>query len=37
MVSKLKSGDQWTIQDAREYLSFQVADPWRATGTPSRC
>lgn len=27
-LPKLKSGDQWTIRDAREYLSFQVADPW---------
>ncbi|WP_434034811.1 DNA ligase D [Cupriavidus sp. a3] len=29
-LPKLKSGDQWTIRDAREYLSFQVADPWEA-------
>ncbi|TDF62926.1 DNA ligase D [Cupriavidus sp. L7L] len=29
-LSQLKSGDQWTIRDAREYLSFQVADPWKA-------
>jgi len=29
-LSKLKSGAQWTIRDAREYLSFQVADPWAA-------
>ncbi|MCY1339858.1 Multifunctional non-homologous end joining protein LigD [compost metagenome] len=27
-LAKLKSGDQWTIRDAREYLSFQVVDPW---------
>lgn len=27
-LPKLKSGAQWTIRDAREYLSFQVADPW---------
>ncbi|WP_454743998.1 DNA ligase D [Cupriavidus necator] len=29
-LPKLKGGAQWTIQDAREYLSFQPADPWRA-------
>ncbi|MBB3010005.1 DNA ligase D [Cupriavidus alkaliphilus] len=29
-LPKLKSGAQWTIRDAREYLSFQVADPWEA-------
>lgn len=27
-LSKLKSGAQWTISTAREYLSFQKADPW---------
>ncbi|MBP0639618.1 DNA ligase D [Cupriavidus sp. AcVe19-6a] len=27
-LPKLKNGAQWTIRDAREYLSFQVADPW---------
>ena len=26
--SQLKSGAQWTIQTAREYLSFEQADPW---------
>ncbi len=24
----LKGGSQWTIRDAREYLSFRKADPW---------
>ena len=24
----LKSGAQWTIATAREYLSFQKSDPW---------
>jgi bifunctional non-homologous end joining protein LigD len=24
----LRSGAQWTIATAREYLSFQKADPW---------
>jgi bifunctional non-homologous end joining protein LigD len=27
-LAKLKSGAQWTIATAREYLSFQTADPW---------
>jgi bifunctional non-homologous end joining protein LigD len=27
-LPKLKSGAQWTIGTAREYLSFQGADPW---------
>lgn len=27
-LPKLKGGGQWTIRDAREYLSFQIADPW---------
>ncbi len=27
-LDKLKSGAQWTIATAREYLSFQAADPW---------
>lgn len=27
-LPKLRSGAQWTIRDAREYLSFQIADPW---------
>ncbi|MNM98828.1 putative DNA ligase-like protein [compost metagenome] len=29
-LGKLKSGAQWTIRDAREYLSFQAADPWQS-------
>jgi bifunctional non-homologous end joining protein LigD len=24
----LKSGAHWTVQTAREYLSFQTQDPW---------
>ena len=24
----LKSGSQWSISTAREYLSFQTTDPW---------
>lgn len=27
-LSELKSGAQWTVQTAREYLSFQTQDPW---------
>jgi bifunctional non-homologous end joining protein LigD len=27
-LPKLKRGDQWTIANAREYLSFQRTDPW---------
>ncbi len=27
-LSKIKSGSQWTIATAREYLSFQAVDPW---------
>jgi bifunctional non-homologous end joining protein LigD len=27
-LMQLKSGAQWTIQTAREYLSFERADPW---------
>jgi bifunctional non-homologous end joining protein LigD len=27
-LGKLKSGAQWTIATAREYLSFQQTDPW---------
>jgi bifunctional non-homologous end joining protein LigD len=29
-LSELKSGAQWTVQTAREYLSFQTQDPWEA-------
>ena len=27
-LPELKSGAQWTIATAREYLSFQKDDPW---------
>lgn len=27
-LTSLKSGDQWTVATAREYLSFQSEDPW---------
>ena len=27
-LSTIKSGSQWTIATAREYLSFQAVDPW---------
>ena len=27
-LSSLKSGAQWTIVTAREYISFQKTDPW---------
>jgi bifunctional non-homologous end joining protein LigD len=27
-LSELKSGAQWNVQTAREYLSFQSMDPW---------
>jgi bifunctional non-homologous end joining protein LigD len=27
-LMQLKGGAQWTIQTAREYLSFEQADPW---------
>ena len=27
-ISKLKSGAQWTVANAREHLSFQTVDPW---------
>jgi bifunctional non-homologous end joining protein LigD len=27
-LSQLKSGAQWTVATAREYLSFQKSDPW---------
>ncbi|CAM3695352.1 Bifunctional non-homologous end joining protein LigD [Roseateles saccharophilus] len=28
-LGALKSGAQWTITTAREYLSFEKEDPWR--------
>ncbi|MFM0521603.1 DNA ligase D [Caballeronia jiangsuensis] len=27
-LADLKSGAQWSVQTAREYLSFQISDPW---------
>lgn len=27
-LAKLKSGAQWTVATAREYLSFETTDPW---------
>ncbi len=27
-LKELKSGSQWTIATAREYVSFQRDDPW---------
>jgi bifunctional non-homologous end joining protein LigD len=27
-LPQLKSGSQWSIATAREYLSFQKSDPW---------
>jgi len=36
-LSDLKSGAQWNVQTAREYLSFQSTDPWKdfwSTGHP---
>jgi bifunctional non-homologous end joining protein LigD len=29
-LSELKSGSQWSVQTAREYLSFSSGDPWAA-------
>jgi bifunctional non-homologous end joining protein LigD len=31
-LSELKSGAHWTVQTAKEYLSFQTRDPWEAYG-----
>jgi bifunctional non-homologous end joining protein LigD len=28
-LPELKSGAQWTIATAREYLSFEREDPWK--------
>jgi len=28
-LSDLKTGAQWNVQTAREYLSFQASDPWK--------
>jgi bifunctional non-homologous end joining protein LigD len=35
-LSELKSGAQWTVQTAREYLSFQTQDPWAAYWTTTQ-
>lgn len=32
-LPELKSGAQWTVQTALEYLSFQTQDPWAACWT----
>lgn len=32
-LSELKSGAQWTVQTAREYLSFRAGDPWADYGS----
>ncbi|CAN7783187.1 DNA ligase D [Cupriavidus necator] len=32
-LSELKSGANWTIRDAREYISFQRTDPWEGYWT----
>lgn len=29
-LSELRNGAHWTVQTAREYLSFQTLDPWEA-------
>ncbi|MFX1675073.1 DNA ligase D [Paraburkholderia sp. A2WS-5] len=35
-LTDLKSGAQWTVQTAREYLSFQSRDPWAAYWSASQ-
>jgi bifunctional non-homologous end joining protein LigD len=35
-LESLKSASQWTIATAREYLSFQKDDPWKAYWTSSQ-
>ncbi|BDC44643.1 DNA ligase D [Paraburkholderia terrae] len=35
-LSELKSGAQWTVLTAREYLSFQTEDPWGAFWTTTQ-
>lgn len=29
-LSRIECGSQWSIQTAREYLSFRQEDPWAA-------
>ena len=35
-LSELKSAAQWTVQTAREYLSFQQQDPWADYGSAAQ-
>jgi bifunctional non-homologous end joining protein LigD len=35
-LSELKSGAPWSVQTAREYLSFQAQDPWVAYWTAAQ-
>ncbi|MCG5078633.1 DNA ligase D [Paraburkholderia tagetis] len=35
-LAELKSGSQWTVQTAREYLSFQSQDPWAQYGSAAQ-
>ncbi|EEF26899.1 conserved hypothetical protein [Ricinus communis] len=35
-LAELKSGAQWTVQTAREYLSFATQDPWTAYWTTAQ-
>lgn len=35
-LPELKSGAQWTVQTAREYLSFATQDPWAAYWTTTQ-
>ncbi|TCG04486.1 DNA ligase D [Paraburkholderia steynii] len=35
-LSELKSGAQWTVQTAREYLSFETQDPWATYWTTAQ-
>jgi bifunctional non-homologous end joining protein LigD len=35
-LMQLKSGSQWTVRTAREYLSFQKEDPWASYWTCSQ-
>jgi bifunctional non-homologous end joining protein LigD len=35
-LGELKSGAQWTVQTAREYLSFQSGDPWSGYWTAAQ-
>ncbi|WP_322060691.1 DNA ligase D [Paraburkholderia sp. J63] len=35
-LGDIKSGAQWTVQTAREYLSFQSQDPWAEYGSAAQ-